>query len=242
MSTYLGYQWQDEVSILASRLTLLFGKEIKLSFLSTATVRAKGGYDKEKEEYTVQGFCLSSGSSHSDKRDQIRELNEKIDRLKKQYKKLVIYSYKHRSKYNKLMFIFSSDSYYEALKRNKYLSKIAELQKKQFLIIQQHQGLIKEELKSIERERQYKLGLLSEKQQEKFDEEYLAAVLAIDTPSKATVIFEQKKKEKKISARGLEIQRNDKIVSKGVIGYQKMVLPHQPCNAFKNLILMEHNL
>ncbi len=38
-----------------------------------------------------------------------------------------------------------------------------------------------------------------EKQQEKFDEEYLAAVLAIDTPSKATVIFEQKKKEKKIS-------------------------------------------
>jgi hypothetical protein len=74
MSTYLGYQWQDEVSILASRLTLLFGKEIKLSFLSTATVRAKGIYDKEKEEYTVQGFCLSTGSSHSDKRDQIREM------------------------------------------------------------------------------------------------------------------------------------------------------------------------
>jgi hypothetical protein len=74
MNTYLGYQWQDEVSILASRLTLLFGKEIKLSFLSTATVRAKGVYDKEKEEYTVQGFCLSTGSSHSDKRDQIREM------------------------------------------------------------------------------------------------------------------------------------------------------------------------
>ena len=74
MSTYLGYQWQDEVSILASRLTLLFGKEIKLSFLSTATVRAVGQYDTEKKEYTVQGFCLSSGSSHSDKRDQIREM------------------------------------------------------------------------------------------------------------------------------------------------------------------------
>jgi hypothetical protein len=74
MSTYLGYQWQDEVSILASRLTLLFGKEIKLSFLSDTRVKAKGEYDKEPEEYTVQGFCLSSGSSHSDKRDQIREM------------------------------------------------------------------------------------------------------------------------------------------------------------------------
>ena len=71
---YLGYQWQDEVSILASRLTLLFGKEIKLSFLSDTRVKAKGEYDKEPEEYTVQGFCLSSGSSHSDKRDQIREI------------------------------------------------------------------------------------------------------------------------------------------------------------------------
>ena len=79
MSTYLGYQWQDEVSILASRLTLLFGKEIKLSFLSTATVRAKGIYDKEKEEYTLQGFCLSGGSSHSDKRDQIREMVKDLE-------------------------------------------------------------------------------------------------------------------------------------------------------------------
>lgn len=74
MSTYLGYQWQDEVSILASRLTLLMGKEIKLSFLSEATVRAKGQYDKEPTEHTIQGFCLSSGSSHADKRDQIREM------------------------------------------------------------------------------------------------------------------------------------------------------------------------
>jgi len=71
---YLGYQWQDEVSILASRLTLLFGKEIKLSFMSVATVKAIGKYDDEKKEYQIQGFCLSSGSSHSDKRDQIREI------------------------------------------------------------------------------------------------------------------------------------------------------------------------
>ena len=40
------------------------------------------------------------------KREQIRDLNEKVARLKKQYKKLVIYAYKHRSKYNKLMFVF----------------------------------------------------------------------------------------------------------------------------------------
>ena len=56
---YLGYEWENQVSILASRITLYLQKEIKLSFLSSATVRTIVGYSKEKEEWTVQGFCLS---------------------------------------------------------------------------------------------------------------------------------------------------------------------------------------
>jgi hypothetical protein len=56
---YLGYEWENQVSILASRITLYLQKEIKLSFLSTATVNALGEYDKEKKEWTIKGFCLS---------------------------------------------------------------------------------------------------------------------------------------------------------------------------------------
>lgn len=56
---YLGYEWENQVSILASRITLYLQKEIKLSFLSSATVKTIAGYSKEKEEWTVQGFCLS---------------------------------------------------------------------------------------------------------------------------------------------------------------------------------------
>jgi hypothetical protein len=79
MNNYLGYQWQDQVSILASRLTLMLEKEIKLYFLSDARVRAIGKYDKEPKEYMIQGFVLSSGSSHSDKRDQVREMLKDLD-------------------------------------------------------------------------------------------------------------------------------------------------------------------
>lgn len=57
--SYLGYEWENQVSILASRITLYLQKEIKLSFLSSATVKAIGDYDKEPQEYTIQGFCLS---------------------------------------------------------------------------------------------------------------------------------------------------------------------------------------
>jgi len=98
---------------------------------------------------------------------QISELSEKITELKKQYKLLLIYAYKHRNKYGKLMFLFSSEDYYEALKRQKYLERISEIQQKQFLVIQQNQTLIKKEIDAIEKEKKYKLSIMSEKSKEK---------------------------------------------------------------------------
>jgi septal ring factor EnvC (AmiA/AmiB activator) len=98
---------------------------------------------------------------------QIKQLHSKLKTLKIQYKKMLMYAYKHRNKYGKMMYIFAADNYYQALKRNKYLEKISDVQQKQFLIIKQHQGLIKEEISSIEKERQLKLAVLEEKKKEK---------------------------------------------------------------------------
>lgn len=98
---------------------------------------------------------------------QISALSEKITELKKQYKQLLVYAYKHRNKYGKLMYLFSSEDYYEALKRQKYLERISEIQQKQFLVIQQNQLLIKKEIDAIEKEKKYKLSIMSEKSQEK---------------------------------------------------------------------------
>lgn len=101
------------------------------------------------------------------KDQQIVQLQEKLVKLKAQYKKLIIYAYKHRSKQGKMMYIFSASTYYEAIKRNKYLEKIAEIQKKQRLIILQHHGLITSEKKSLETEKERKLRVAEEKRQEK---------------------------------------------------------------------------
>ena len=62
-----------------------------------------------------------------EKQNQIEQLSEEMKTLREQYKKLLIYAYKHRNKYGKMMYIFSSDSYYEAIKRAKYLEKIQEM-------------------------------------------------------------------------------------------------------------------
>ncbi len=143
------------------------------------------------------------------KRDQIRDLNKKVERLKEQYKKLVIYAYKNRSKYNKLMFIFSSDSYYEAIKRNKYLGKLADIQKKQFLVIQQHQGLINREIGNVEVEKQSKMVVLSEKQKER------AAILA-DKRKQETVYMRFKKEEKTLLAQMRADQKKKESISRQI--------------------------
>ena len=101
------------------------------------------------------------------KQQQIELLHIKIDRLKRQYKELLIYAYKHRNKYGKMMYLFSADSYNEALKRNKYLEHISEIQQKQFLVIRQNQDIIAEEIEVIEQEKEYKSAVIAEKSKEK---------------------------------------------------------------------------
>ena len=102
-----------------------------------------------------------------EKGSEIKNLQEKLARLKEQYKALLIYAYKHRNKFGRLMFIFASNSYNEAIKRGNYLERVADIQQKQFLIIRQHQGLIKKEISSIEQEKQYKMQILVKKKKEK---------------------------------------------------------------------------
>lgn len=98
---------------------------------------------------------------------QIEQLELKLASLTKQYKELTIYAYKKRSKAGQMMFVFSSKNYYEALKRKKYLEKIAEIQRKQKLVILQHQKLIGQQKKEIVAEKSEKEKIAQVKRIEK---------------------------------------------------------------------------
>jgi len=148
---------------------------------------------------------------------QIKELYKKLSKLKEQYKKLLLFAYKNRNKYGKMMYIFSSDSYYKALKRNKYLQKISEIQKKQFLIIRQNQGLIKEEISSIQKERTHKLLVLAEKKKEK-------DAILIDKDKQQIVYQNFKSKENELLAQLKEDE------------YKKIVLREKINSAIRNEI------
>lgn len=121
-------------------------------------------------EELVQNFdnqIRSADLTIASKDSEVKALQKKLHRLKTQYKKLLLYAYKHRNRYGKMMYIFSASNYFEAVKRNAYLKRLAEIQQKQFRIIKQNQGAIRTEISSIRKENEKKKLLLDEKIVEK---------------------------------------------------------------------------
>ena len=98
---------------------------------------------------------------------EIKRLRAKLKQLKQQYRKMFLYAYKHRGNYYKVMYLLASSDYNEALRRNRYLKKVAAIQRKQAALIKQHQLLIYKEIDQIDNEKQIKLQALDEKKKER---------------------------------------------------------------------------
>lgn len=139
------------------------------------------------------------------KETQIIELREKVTQLKAQYKKLLIYAYKHRNNYGKLMYIFTADSYNEARKRNGYLRRLSDVQLKQFLVIQQNQELISDEIGIVNTEKENKLVVLKEKKRER-------GAIEEDRATKEKVYQEFKQEEELLLAKLKEDQKKKEVL------------------------------
>ena len=139
------------------------------------------------------------------KSSQIEAYEEKITRLKAQYKKLILYAYKNRNKHGKMMFIFAAKSYREAIKRNNYLKRVAEIQENQFIAIAQHQDLIKEEIKQIDEEKQRKLVVVADKKKER-------AAIEEDRQLQEAIYREFKQEEDEIIAKLKKEERDREVL------------------------------
>ena len=141
-----------------------------------------------------------------EKKQQIVQLEEKLELLVFQYKQLLLYAYKHRSKEGQWMYVFAAKNYNEAVKRKKYLIKIAELQRKQKQIILQHQRLISNQKTTLEKEKQSKITIAEQKKLEKED-------LLIDKKEQEKNYDKLKKAENKLAAE-MKLIENKKIILK----------------------------
>ena len=135
-----------------------------------------------------------------EKKQEVNQLKTRLIQLKKQYKSMLLYAYKHRNNYGKIMFILSSDNYNEASKRTKYLRKVAAIQKKQMALILHNRSLIHKELNQIKEEKETKTKALEEK---KLEREQIAK----DKVSKEKTYQKFKLEEQKLYAQLKEDER-----------------------------------
>ena len=134
-----------------------------------------------------------------ERKEKVDALRVRMEKLKAQYKEMVLYAYKNRNKNGRMMFILSSDNYYEAQKRNKYLKSVSSLHQKQVALITQDQLKINEEIKQIEIEKENKQTALAQKRIEREE-------IESDRIQKELVLAEIKKKEGVLLA---EIEKNE---------------------------------
>ena len=101
-----------------------------------------------------------------EKKEDIELLKLRIEQLKEQYKKMIIYAYKNRNKSGKLMFLLTSSSFNEAKRRNTYLKKVTTLQSKQLVLIKTNNKLYHSEIIDLKMSRLENEKIISQKKQE----------------------------------------------------------------------------
>ncbi len=97
----------------------------------------------------------------------ITVLQNDLEKLKKEYAKMIYYAYKNKSSQQRIMFILSSNSFNQAYKRLKYIQQYSTYRKKQADSIVKTQQQLKSKIAELERDKQEKSALLSVEEQEK---------------------------------------------------------------------------
>ena len=130
----------------------------------------------------------------------IKTLEKDLDTLKSQYAKLVVYAYKNRSTYDMLNFIFSAQTFNDAIKRYQYLKQYRDYRRRQADNILQTQVLLNKKIESLRDQKEKRSGTLKTEQDQR-------NILEQDRKEKDEVLAGLKGREKELVA---DINKNKK--------------------------------
>ncbi|QEH40671.1 peptidoglycan DD-metalloendopeptidase family protein [Chitinophaga sp. XS-30] len=123
----------------------------------------------------------------------VKTLERDLDTLKQQYAQLIVSAYKNRSSYAMLNFIFSADSFNDAIKRYQYLKQYREFRSRQAGNILETQEQLKLKVKNLEEQRKKRSSTLLTEQEQR-------TILEKDRKEKDEVVSKLKGREKELLA------------------------------------------
>jgi len=130
----------------------------------------------------------------TDKKQEIVELEKGLVALKVEYSKIIYYAFKHRSSYDKMMFIFASEDINQAYKRLKYIQQYSEYRKGQAIEIVKTQKELTQKISSLKLTNEEKTVLVSLEKQEQQN-------LAIEKAEQENIVQQLQGKEQELKKR-----------------------------------------
>lgn len=123
---------------------------------------------------------------------EMRRLQKDLDTLKMNYAQNVVYSYKNRSNYDFLNFLFSASNFNDAIRRIAYMRAYRNYRSQQLDAIVKTEKLYKEKIVELSNNKKEKTAVLGEQTKEMGE-------LVKDKNEQAAVVNDIKKKEKEIN-------------------------------------------
>jgi septal ring factor EnvC (AmiA/AmiB activator) len=99
--------------------------------------------------------------------DSIGEMEVKLDDLKKEYARMIYEAYKNQSSSNRLMFIFASKDFEQAIMRMRYLQEYSSYRHRQAIMIDSAKKTLNRQVDDLQKKKDEKKELLASEQSEK---------------------------------------------------------------------------
>jgi len=99
--------------------------------------------------------------------DSIDAMQTHLDELKKEYARMIYDAYKNENAYSKLMFIFASKDFGQAVMRTRYLQEYEEYRHKQAIIIDSTKKDLNQKVQKLQKRKEEKKELLQSQEDEK---------------------------------------------------------------------------
>lgn len=131
----------------------------------------------------------------------VRSLQLQLNQLKKDYAAMIVFAFRNKSAYNKMMFIFAAKDFNQAYKRLKYLQQFGDYRQRQAQYISGTQKNLNDKIVELDKDKKEKNNLLVDQEKEK-------KTLGITRSKQDAAVKELSQKERETRQELAQSQRN----------------------------------
>ncbi|MES2559305.1 MAG: peptidoglycan DD-metalloendopeptidase family protein [Bacteroidota bacterium] len=164
---------------------------------------------RERVINNVQEQISVLGQQIEESRDSLERLKADLAKLKADYAKSILSAYKSRNVYDKMLFVFSAQSFNQALKRIEYLNQYSDYRQRQAALILSTQNDIIIALNQMLAKKQEKMELIGMKETEKKE-------LEQDKKEESKVLVSLQQQEKEVRKQLAESQAAAKKLNRAI--------------------------